>query len=83
VDEESLHEFENQLVKSGILPQFKDFYANVKALRQKTPDEATAREWIDLAKAVHKACLEKEAEVIAASPRKKPSAQPQPDNLFI
>lgn len=85
VDDESIHEFENHIVKTGILPQFKDFYAKVKALQKKPADEATAKEWIDLAKSVLKACAEKEPEVIAVSPRKgaQPATKPTADHLFI
>jgi len=85
VDIESIHEFENHIVKTGILPQFKDFYANVQTLLAKPASEATAKEWIALAKSVLKASLEKEGDVIAASPRKgaATATKPVPDNLFI
>ncbi len=85
IDEETIHEFENHFAKTGILPQWKGFRKTVEALRAKPADEATAKEWLELAKSVLASCIEKEPEVIAASPRKSaaPAAQPVPDNLFI
>jgi sulfite reductase (ferredoxin) len=84
MDVESIHEFENHFVKTGIMPQWKDFRDNVEGLKAKPASETTAKDWIDLAKTLLKDCLDKEAEIIAASPRK--GAQPAtnvPDNLFI
>jgi uncharacterized protein (UPF0332 family) len=85
VDVESIHEFENHFVKTGLMPQWQGFRDNVESLRKKPASDAAAAEWIDLAKKFLKSCLEKEAEAIAASPRKgaQPASKPVPDNLFI
>jgi len=84
VDEESIHEFENHFVKTRIFPQWRDFRENVEGLRKKPASEATAKDWLDLVKTFLKDALAKEAEVIAASPRKGTAPQQNvPDNLFI
>lgn len=84
VDAESIHEFENHFVKTGVLPQWRDFRENVEGLRKKPASEATAKDWIDLVKTFLKDGIAKEADIIAASPRKGAAAQQNvPDNLFI
>ncbi|MBI3541131.1 MAG: hypothetical protein HY073_03215, partial [Deltaproteobacteria bacterium] len=78
---ESIHEFENQFVRTGLFPQWKNLSVSLQNLRKKKADETVAKEWVTLAKAILKDCHAKEPEIRAASPR-KPTAQ-QPDNLFI
>ncbi|HSA59946.1 MAG TPA: nitrite reductase [bacterium] len=84
VDSESIHEFENHFVKTGILPQWRDFRENVEGLRKKPASESTAKEWIELGRTFLKDALAKEAEIVKASPRKGAAPQQNvPDNLFI
>ena len=57
---ETTHEFENQFVKTGVMPEWIDFHERVEALRKRSADAASAKEWLELARKFLKACLDKE-----------------------
>ncbi len=80
-DIETTHEVENQFVKTGLLPQWKNFHKEIQDFRKKAVDEAVATEWLKKATEFIKSLKEKEAEVKNASPQRP--AGPQPDTLAI
>lgn len=63
------HEWENHFVPTGLMPRWKGFHKKVQGLRKKKADEASAREWIDLAQLFLKDCLAKEPEIRTQSRR--------------
>lgn len=81
-DNETIHEFENHFVRTGLFPQWKNLSVSLQNLRKKKADEAISKEGLTLAKAILKDCHAKEPEIRAASPR-QPVATQKPDHLFI
>ncbi len=80
-ERETIHLFESHFGRTGILPQWKELNQTVVKLASKKSDEATAKEWVELAKTLYVSCRAKEPEVLAASPRRPAGLQHDTDAL--